>query len=141
MQIPFLISVFCWTGVRIGRFFPDKAEKRNGKLRYKIRTAKTRGLPIAKSRRRIWMHFRIASLFNFFGEASSPYRVNVDGGGFEGARRIVTPEGFTIAWTGGVYNLLKEEGKKGEGVFGYKAALDFRVKDIISRQVFTGALR
>ena len=26
VQIPFIIAVFCWTGARIGAFFPDKKD-------------------------------------------------------------------------------------------------------------------
>ena len=36
IQIPFLISVYCWTGARIGSFFPSK-EKPNACLRYRVR--------------------------------------------------------------------------------------------------------
>ena len=35
-QIPFAIAVFCWTGARIGAFFPDKENKDKGGLRYQV---------------------------------------------------------------------------------------------------------
>ena len=35
-QIPFLVSVFCWTGVRIGAFFPDPGNKDRGGLQYRV---------------------------------------------------------------------------------------------------------
>jgi len=36
VQIPFAIAVFCWTGARIGAFFPDKENKDKGGLRYRV---------------------------------------------------------------------------------------------------------
>ena len=35
-QIPFAIAVFCWTGARIGAFFPDIDNKVRGGLRYRV---------------------------------------------------------------------------------------------------------
>ena len=35
-QIPFLMSVYCWTGARIGAFFPDKDGKLDAALRYRV---------------------------------------------------------------------------------------------------------
>ncbi|KAI9768035.1 MAG: hypothetical protein M1839_004298 [Geoglossum umbratile] len=35
LQIPFIIDVFCWTGARIGAFFPTLDNKNKGGLRYK----------------------------------------------------------------------------------------------------------
>ncbi|KAI9773208.1 MAG: hypothetical protein M1839_002216 [Geoglossum umbratile] len=35
LQIPFIIDVFCWTGARIGAFFPSPDNKNEGGLRYK----------------------------------------------------------------------------------------------------------
>ena len=35
-QIPFAIAVFCWTGARIGAFFPDRDNKARGGLRYRV---------------------------------------------------------------------------------------------------------
>lgn len=35
-QVPFLISVYCWTGARIGSFFPDKHGKMDAGLRYRV---------------------------------------------------------------------------------------------------------
>lgn len=35
-QIPFLMSVYCWTGARIGSFFPDKDGKADAGLRYRV---------------------------------------------------------------------------------------------------------
>lgn len=37
VQIPFVISVFCWTGARIGAFFPNKHNKEKAGLRYRVR--------------------------------------------------------------------------------------------------------
>jgi len=36
VQIPFAIAVFCWTGARIGAFFPEKENKHKGGLRYRV---------------------------------------------------------------------------------------------------------
>ena len=36
VQIPFIIVVFCWTGARIGAFFPDRHNQDKGGLRYKV---------------------------------------------------------------------------------------------------------
>lgn len=36
IQIPFLFSLFSWTGARIGAFFPDGKPEGNGGLRYKV---------------------------------------------------------------------------------------------------------
>ena len=36
VQIPFIIAVFCWTGARIGAFFPEKENKDKGGLRYRV---------------------------------------------------------------------------------------------------------
>ena len=36
VQIPFIIDVFCWTGARIGAFFPNPDNKAEGGLRYKV---------------------------------------------------------------------------------------------------------
>lgn len=36
IQIPFLISVFYWTGARIGAFFSDNYDKKGGGLRYRV---------------------------------------------------------------------------------------------------------
>lgn len=33
VQIPFILSVYCWTGARIGAFFPNK---KGGGLRYSV---------------------------------------------------------------------------------------------------------
>ena len=35
-QVPFLMSVYCWTGARIGSFFPDKHGKMAAGLRYRV---------------------------------------------------------------------------------------------------------
>lgn len=35
-QVPFAIAVFCWTGARIGAFFPDQENKDKGGLRYRV---------------------------------------------------------------------------------------------------------
>ncbi|MCJ1444888.1 MAG: hypothetical protein MMC23_005391 [Stictis urceolatum] len=35
VQIPFLISLFCWTGARIGTFFPNATNKDKAGLRYR----------------------------------------------------------------------------------------------------------
>ena len=35
-QVPFVIAVFCWTGARIGAFFPDQENKDKGGLRYGV---------------------------------------------------------------------------------------------------------
>ena len=35
-QVPFAIAVFCWTGARIGAFFPNQENKDNGGLRYQV---------------------------------------------------------------------------------------------------------
>ncbi|KAL2036358.1 hypothetical protein N7G274_010925 [Stereocaulon virgatum] len=35
VQIPFTIAVLCWTGARIGAFFPEKENKDKGGLRYR----------------------------------------------------------------------------------------------------------
>ena len=36
IQIPFIIDVFCWTGARIGAFFPNPSDKDEAGLRYKV---------------------------------------------------------------------------------------------------------
>lgn len=36
VQVPFLMSVYCWTEARIGSFFPDKVGKMDAGLRYKV---------------------------------------------------------------------------------------------------------
>ena len=36
VQIPFIVDVFCWTGARIGAFFPNSDNKNEGGLRYKV---------------------------------------------------------------------------------------------------------
>ena len=36
VQIPFVIAVFCWTGARIGAFFPEKENKHKAGLRYRV---------------------------------------------------------------------------------------------------------
>ena len=41
VQIPFIISVFCWTGARIGAFFPDSGNKDDGGLRYRVGPGRT----------------------------------------------------------------------------------------------------
>ena len=35
-QVPFAIAVFCWTGARIGAFFPNQENKDKGGLRYQV---------------------------------------------------------------------------------------------------------
>ena len=35
VQIPFLIWLYCWTGARIGAFFPKEKEGKKG-LRYRV---------------------------------------------------------------------------------------------------------
>ena len=35
-QIPFVISLFCWTGARIGAFLTDKHTKQKAGLRYRV---------------------------------------------------------------------------------------------------------
>lgn len=35
-QVPFAIAVFCWTGARIGAFFPKKENRDKGGLRYRV---------------------------------------------------------------------------------------------------------
>lgn len=42
-QIPFLIAVYCWTGARIGAFFPNTTDKAEGGLRYKVSPLKVYG--------------------------------------------------------------------------------------------------
>jgi len=37
-QIPFIIAIFCWTGARIGAFFPDKKDNSKKGLQYRVRT-------------------------------------------------------------------------------------------------------
>ena len=37
VQIPFAIAVFCFTGARIGAFFPDRDNKAEAGLRYRVR--------------------------------------------------------------------------------------------------------
>ena len=34
VQVPFLLSIFTWTGARIGAFFPNKDNKNEAGLRY-----------------------------------------------------------------------------------------------------------
>ena len=36
VQIPFIISVFCWTGARVGAFFPNADDKEKAGLRYRV---------------------------------------------------------------------------------------------------------
>jgi len=36
VQIPFIIAVFCWTGARIGAFFPDKKDDTKKGLQYRV---------------------------------------------------------------------------------------------------------
>lgn len=36
VQIPFAIAIFCWTGARIGAFFPNKYNKQEAGLRYRV---------------------------------------------------------------------------------------------------------
>ena len=36
VQIPFIIAVFCWTGARIGAFFPDKKGDAKTGLQYRV---------------------------------------------------------------------------------------------------------
>jgi len=42
IQIPFIIDVFCWTGARIGAFFPNPSDKDEAGLRYKVNYLLTR---------------------------------------------------------------------------------------------------
>ena len=37
-QIPFIIAVYCWTGARIGAFFPNRDNKDKAGLRYRVGT-------------------------------------------------------------------------------------------------------
>lgn len=60
-QVPFLMSVYCWTGARIGSFFPDKHGKMDAGLRYRVQLSidVTRPLLITY---RMWILFSCASL-------------------------------------------------------------------------------
>ena len=55
-QIPFLMSVYCWTGARIGSFFPDKHGKMDAGLRYRV----SQGTSVTSY---LLMICRISSLF------------------------------------------------------------------------------
>ncbi len=43
VQIPFIIAVFCWTGARIGAFFPDKKDDSKKGLQYRVSVGRTIG--------------------------------------------------------------------------------------------------
>lgn len=36
VQVAFLMSVYCWTGARIGALFPDSTDKPDAGLRYRV---------------------------------------------------------------------------------------------------------